>query len=208
MKKIGITGTIGSGKSFVGALLREQGFAVLDADLKVHELYRDCTELRAEMSAEFGEGILTADGVDRVALANKIFTDACAQKKLEFIVYPHLTAAVHEFFAAENFSADGASGTPTDARNEKPRFLEAALLAKVPSVVAELDEIWLVDAPEDLRLIRLQSRGLTCDDAKRRIENQRGACDASLFAGKTVRYVINDSDRDSLLNLLQKTLSL
>ena len=50
MVKIGITGSIGSGKSFVGELLRERGFRVLDADRQVHELYRDSKELRAKLA--------------------------------------------------------------------------------------------------------------------------------------------------------------
>ncbi|MBR3850954.1 MAG: dephospho-CoA kinase, partial [Fibrobacter sp.] len=45
-KCIGITGTIGSGKSTVGECLRRRGLPVLDADACVHELYRDCDALR------------------------------------------------------------------------------------------------------------------------------------------------------------------
>lgn len=192
MKKIGITGTIGSGKSFVGTLLRERGFAVLDADLKVHELYRDSAELREELTEAFGADVLTSNGVDRVVLANRIFSDREAQKRLESIVYPHLNRAVEAFFA------DGDCG--------ESRFLEAALLARVPETVALLDEIWIVDAPEDLRLTRLQARGLSYEDAKRRIENQRGDCDISLFADKRIHCINNGSDKPSLWSCVENLL--
>ena len=46
MKRIGITGGIGAGKSLAGKLLRNRGYQVLDADKTVHDLYRDCNELR------------------------------------------------------------------------------------------------------------------------------------------------------------------
>ena len=83
MLKIGITGSIGAGKSFVGELLRERNFQVLDADRKVHELYRDCAELRAEMAAFFGEDCLTPTGVNSVLIADRIFADASAREKSE-----------------------------------------------------------------------------------------------------------------------------
>ena len=89
MLKIGITGSIGAGKSFVGELLRASNFRVLDADRKVHELYRDCAELRAEMASFFGEGCLTPTGVNSALVADRIFADASAREKLEQIVYPY-----------------------------------------------------------------------------------------------------------------------
>ena len=58
-----------------------------------------------------------------------------------------------------------------------------------------LDEIWIVDAPECVRLERLVLRGLSESDAKRRIENQRGACAPELFPGKRIRTVMNDGDK-------------
>ena len=83
MLKIGITGSIGAGKSFVGALLRARNFQVLDADCKVHELYRDSAGLRAEMAAYFGEECLTPTGVNSALIADRVFADANARVKLE-----------------------------------------------------------------------------------------------------------------------------
>ena len=191
MKKIGITGAIGAGKSFAAALLRERGFEVLDADAAVHALYRDCTALRTEMTAAFGPECLVEGGVNRKFFVERVFADKAAREKLEAVVYPHLTEAVRAFFEGDF---------------ECPRFLEAALLSRAPGIVALLDEVWIVDAPEELRLRRLVGRGLDEGDARRRIQDQRGACDESLFAGKTVRKLLNTGDAASLLRQLEEIL--
>ena len=155
-KHIGITGTIGSGKSTVGEILRHRGLPVLDADACVHMLYRDCTALREKLATAFGPECLTADGVNRKFFAELIFKDCSAREKLESIVYPYLTDSVREFFA----------------ENPGEAFLEAALLHRIPEVVKLLDQVWLVDAPAEVRLERLQQRGLSREDAKRRIDAQ------------------------------------
>ncbi|MBR1745060.1 MAG: dephospho-CoA kinase, partial [Fibrobacter sp.] len=97
MKKIGITGSIGSGKSFVGSLLRERGYMVLDADRQVHEVYRTSAPLRASIAQAFGAESLTPEGVDRKYLAGLIFKDDSARERLENLVYPYLTKSVGDF---------------------------------------------------------------------------------------------------------------
>jgi len=180
MVKIGITGSIGSGKSFVGELLRERGFRVLDADRQVHELYRDSKELRAKLADFFGEACLTPTGVNSALIADRVFADDEAREKLEQIVYPYLTTAVKKFFEA---------GT-----TETAAFVEAALFSRAPQLVEMLDELWIVEASENVRLQRLIARGLSESDAARRIENQRGACAPELFAGLQIREITNDGD--------------
>ena len=193
MLKIGITGSIGAGKSFIGRLLRTRNFLVLDADRKIHELYRDLAGLRAEMASFFGEESLTPTGVNSALIADRVFADAKARVKLEQIVYPYLNRAVADFFA--------------EKVADKCQFVEAALFSRAPELVKMLDEIWIVDAPENVRLERLVDRGLSESDARRRIENQRGACAPELFPGKRIRTIMNDGDKmhverqlDELLN--------
>ena len=195
MLKIGITGSIGAGKSFVGALLRARNFLVLDADRKVHELYRDSAGLRAEMAAYFGEECLTPTGVNSALIADRVFADANARVKLEQIVYPYLNRAVAEFFTGEAADSSSESAAQLTSVADKCRFVEAALFSRAPELVKMLDEIWIVDAPECVRLERLVQRGLSESDAKRRIENQRGACAPELFPGKRIRSVMNDGDK-------------
>ena len=195
MLKIGITGSIGAGKSFMGRLLRARNFQVLDADCKVHELYRDSAGLRAEMATYFGEECLTPTGVNSALIADRVFADANARVKLEQIVYPYLNHAVAEFFTGEAADSSSERATQLTRVADKCRFVEAALFSRAPELVKMLDEIWIVDAPECVRLERLVLRGLSESDAKRRIENQRGACAPELFPGKRIRTVMNDGDK-------------
>ena len=190
MRKIGITGSIGAGKSLVSSLLRERGYIVLDADSQVHELYRDCKELRAELAEAFGPQSLTESGVNRKFFAGLIFGDVHARERLEGIVYPHLTRAVREFL----------DGNPNEAANAQPRFLEAAILSRVP-------EIWMVNAPESIRLQRLVARGMEVEDAKRRILDQAGVCDEALFPGKNFRVIENSEGIQDLERQLDSLLS-
>lgn len=192
MVKIGITGSIGSGKSFVGELLRERGFRVLDADRQVHELYRDSKELRAKLADFFGEACLTPTGVNSALIADRVFADDKAREKLEQIVYPYLNRAVEDFFDADSETSKCVAEVADAAKNY--RFVEAALFSRAPELLKMLDEIWIVDAPENVRLQRLIARGLSESDAARRIENQRGACAPELFAGLQIREITNDGD--------------
>ena len=188
MKRIGITGTIGAGKSLASSLLRERGYDVLDADSQVHELYKNCKELRAELAEAFGPQSLTESGVNRKFFAGLIFGDVHARERLEGIVYPHLTRAVREFL----------DDNPNGAANAQPRFLEAAILSRVPEIVGMLDEIWVVDAPEAIRLQRLVAR---------RILDQAGVCDKALFPGKKFRAIENSEGIQDLERQLDSLLS-
>jgi dephospho-CoA kinase len=184
MRKIGIVGSIGAGKSFVGTLLRDRGFRVMDADEVVHELYRTSNDLRAVIRCAFGPYCLTQDGVNREFFADLIFRDSDARRRLESLVYPYLTQAVLDFFEE-----------PERPSERGIRFFSAALLDRVPEIVKVLDEIWAVTAPEDIRLKRLVARGLSEDDARRRMETQRMN---ALPSHPNIRVVENASDEGAL----------
>ncbi|HEY9712681.1 MAG TPA: dephospho-CoA kinase [Chroococcales cyanobacterium] len=92
---IGVTGTIGSGKSTVGKMLVEQGVAVIDTDLIVHELLNSHSATQKAVVERFGDGILdhehTVSGkpsINRKALGAIVFHDEKARKDLEAIVHP------------------------------------------------------------------------------------------------------------------------
>lgn len=199
MKRIGITGTIGSGKSCVGNILRGRGFPVLDADACVHELYRNCAALREKLATSFGPESLTADGVNRQFFAELIFKDAASCEKLESLVYPYLEHAVDVFFKSAETAA---------AKNALPcyAFLEAALLHKIPAIVKTLDALWLVDAPAQVRLERLEQRGLSREDARRRIETQGDLTALWAGAGTPFKKIDNAGSLEQLEELVTVTL--
>jgi dephospho-CoA kinase len=186
----GITGTIGAGKSLVGRILRDRKIRVIDADVAVHHLYRDNESLRAAIVSEFGEEMLTEKGISRSRMADLVFSDPTARKRLEALVYPALT----QYLLHAN-----------------PAFVEAALFENVPELVKHLDEIWVVCAARDVRKSRLiANRGFSEEDAERRIELQSAKDNEEewtrLFPNKKLRFIDNSGDeaqlQDAIKNLI------
>src|SRR3989304_6083765 len=86
---IGLTGNIATGKSVVARMLGDLGATVIDADALVHELQSKGTPAYAAIVAEFGPGILRADGeIDRQALGAIVFSDPDRLRALEGMVHP------------------------------------------------------------------------------------------------------------------------
>jgi len=91
--KIALTGGIACGKSLFAKFLRELGIHVLDADDVVHELEAPGGAAVPAIAARFGEGVLAPDGgIDRPALAARVFADATARADLEGILFPLVRA--------------------------------------------------------------------------------------------------------------------
>ena len=89
MLEIGLTGSIGSGKSTVATLLVERGAVLLDADAIVREIQEPGTPVFAAMVERWGDGIVTDDGtLDRQAVADRVFGDADELTALNAIVHP------------------------------------------------------------------------------------------------------------------------
>ncbi len=83
MTRIGLTGGVGSGKSTVASMFVDRGAFVVDADAVAREVVAVGTEGLSALVAEFGEGILAADGsLDRAALAERAFADDAARARL------------------------------------------------------------------------------------------------------------------------------
>jgi dephospho-CoA kinase len=99
MITIGLTGSIGMGKSTVAALFADEGVPVFDADATVHLLQGQGGALIPAIEAAF-PGTTGADGVDRAALGAAVFGDDAAMKRLEAIVHPAVGQARAAFLAA------------------------------------------------------------------------------------------------------------
>ena len=87
MLKLGLTGSIGMGKSTVAAMFAEAGIPVFDADAAVHRLQGPAGRIVAAIEARF-PGTTGESGVDRTALAEAVLGDDVAMKALEAIVHP------------------------------------------------------------------------------------------------------------------------
>ncbi|WP_253778108.1 dephospho-CoA kinase [Goodfellowiella coeruleoviolacea] len=159
MLRVGLTGGIGSGKSTVARRLVEHGAVLVDADQLAREVVEPGTDGLAEIVAAFGADVLTADGgLDRPALAARVFADDAARATLNAIVHPRVGARAQELIAA----------APPDAIvvHDVPLLVENDLAPAYHLVV-------VVHADTELRVSRLTAlRGSTEQDARARIAAQ------------------------------------
>ncbi|WP_030159869.1 dephospho-CoA kinase [Glycomyces sp. NRRL B-16210] len=181
MLKVALTGGIGAGKSTVATKLSQLGARVIDADALSREVVAPDTEGLAAVVSRFGPEVLTAEGsLDRARLAQIVFASPPARAELEAIIHPRVRARAREITAAQ----------PDDAIvvQDIPLLAETG---QAPGFHLNID----VEAPRELRLERLAERGLSRDDALRRIDAQasdterREVCDVVLY------------NRDSVLDL-------
>jgi dephospho-CoA kinase len=149
---LGLTGGIGSGKSTALSLFQEFGAAVLSSDQIVTDLYRD-PDVAAEVIARFGDGVRAADGgVDRQALAGRVFDDATGRIDLEAILHPRIARAREAWVAAER------------SRVPPPRLVvcEVPLLYEV-AMEGQFDAVLVVTASPAVRRERVSARGQDFD---------------------------------------------
>jgi dephospho-CoA kinase len=161
MLRLGLTGGIASGKTAVAAMLREMGFAVLDADSLAHKLTEPGQAAYDEVVREFGASILdTGNRIDRAKLATIVFADPAKLARLNAIVHPRVETAIHQQFA--EWLRDPAG----DAA-----FVEAALLVEA-GYHKNLDGLVVTWCRPEQQLERLRARGFSDEDARRRIAAQ------------------------------------
>ncbi|MCA1456379.1 dephospho-CoA kinase [Bradyrhizobium sp. BRP22] len=146
---LGLTGSIGMGKSTTAKLFAEAGVPVYDADATVHKLYEG--EAAAAIEAAFPG--TTANGkVDRAKLSARVVHDPAAMKQLEQIVHPMLGASRKKFF--EDAEASGAPVVVVDV----PLLFETGGEKRVDAVV-------VVTTSPEIQRERVLARG-TMDDEK------------------------------------------
>lgn len=169
--RVAVTGGIGSGKSAVSARLAARGAVVVDADAIAREVVEPGTPGLAAVVAEFGPGVLLADGaLDRPAMAAIVFADPERRRALEAIVHPLVAQRSAELLAA----AAAGSFVVYDV----PLLAETMSTSRIDG--HGFDAVVVVTAPRDVRVARLVGRGLTAADAEARIDAQ--ATDAERLA--------------------------
>jgi dephospho-CoA kinase len=143
---IGLTGSLGMGKSTTARLFAEQGIPVHDADAVVHRLYEG--EAATAIEAAF-PGTTSSGKVDRERLAALVLHDPSALKRLEAIVHPLVHAAERRLLA------------DAQARGEKVAVLDIPLLFETGSD-ARVDAVVVASAPPELQQSRVLARpGMT-----------------------------------------------
>ena len=163
---IGLTGGIGTGKSEVSRLLGELGAEVIEADRVAHEAYEPGARGWREVAEAFGEGVVGADGrIDRKALGGIVFGDEQARERLNGIIHPIVRRLLKERIAELE-----RQGTRVVVI-EVPLLVEA--IKRQSGWTRMLDEVWVVTAPEDQAVARVQARsGLDEAAVRARIGSQ------------------------------------
>lgn len=157
MYKVGITGGIGSGKSLVCGLLSERGVAVYDSDSRAKELMHHSESLRKALVETFGGKCYVDGALNRRYLAERVFGDKEALRRLNSIVHPAVMADFAQW-------AEQQSGSYVVI--ESAILFEAGLEHYVDATVA-------VMAPEALRLERAMKRdGASEEQIRERMRNQ------------------------------------
>ena len=166
MLTIGLTGGIGSGKSVVADLLREQGATIIDADRLGHEAYTPNSEAWRQVVAAFGEGILTAEGeIDRRKLGAIVFSDPAQLERLNGIMHPLMAGMVQQ------------RKVQLSEASVAVAVVEAAVLFEAGWETL-VDEVWTTVAPDDVVIERLRQRnGLNAQEASKRINSQMSSED-------------------------------
>jgi dephospho-CoA kinase len=101
--RVGLTGSIGMGKSTTAQMFRDEGIAVLDSDQIVHDLYRGAAV--APIAAAFPD-VVVDSVVNRSALGAHVLSDQAAMEKLEAIVHPLVWAARDAFIQQRQAQGD------------------------------------------------------------------------------------------------------
>ena len=160
MLRVGLTGGIGTGKSYVAGRLREAGIPVVDADQLAREVVAPGTPGLAAVAARFGPDVVAPDGsLRRQELAARVFADAEARRALEAIIHPAVRQATDAFFATLP------PATPV-AVADIPLLFETGR-------EGDFDAVVVVACPREEQVRRVIARdGVTRDEAEARIAAQ------------------------------------
>ncbi|MCU0858122.1 MAG: dephospho-CoA kinase [Pontiellaceae bacterium] len=156
---LGITGGIACGKSETGRILSSEGFAVLDSDFLAHELMGKGRPVYAAVVGYFGVSVLDAkDEIDRAKLGQRVFDSARERDVLNRLVHPAVMKAAQEWIA-------DCREVRRDAAVLVPLLFEAGW-------TEGWDAVLCVTAPEEQIFQRLEKRGLSNEEARKRIAAQ------------------------------------
>ncbi len=158
MKKIGITGSMGSGKTTVCRLFTLLGVPVFHADAVWKQQLDTDPALQQRLQALFGDSIVQNGRIDRAALAGIVFQDSAKLKTLNALAHP-LVWTLFEHWCQE--------------QKEQPVVLHEAALIFEAGLHHKLDAVLHVAAPEELRLRRVMQRDhCRREDALARMQHQ------------------------------------
>ncbi len=158
MKKIGLTGGIGSGKSYVAKVIEAMGHPVYYSDIRAKHLSNEHPLIRENLSLLFGKDTYLEGKLNTQLLTEKIYSDASLREKVNEIIHP---------IVREDFTRWASSN------DSRPLiFNEAAILFET-GAYKQFDRNILVQAPHSLKIDRIKTRdGISMDEVQVKMKAQ------------------------------------
>jgi dephospho-CoA kinase len=175
VRRIGLTGGIGSGKSTVAGLLARQGAVLVDTDAIARAIAQPGGIAMPALEAAFGPGVIAADGgLDRAAMRQIVFADAGAKLRLEGILHPLIGTETQRQAAA--------------AGDDAVVVFDVPLLVESGRWRAIVDRVLVVDATEQTQLKRVVARSGWAPEAVQAVIAQQASRWARRAAADAVLY--------------------
>lgn len=186
---IAITGGIGSGKSVVSRIVEAMGYDVYDCDREAKMLMDASERIKHDISTRIAAECIRDGAIDRAALAAIVFTDSGKLDTLNAIVH----AAVREHL--NGWIGHHPAGNTC--------FVETAILYQ-SGLDAMVDEVWEVDAPDELRIQRVMRRNnMSRDKVEDRLRAQNSYVPTRLH---NVRHLIDNDGDTAILPRIEELL--
>ncbi|NVM86967.1 dephospho-CoA kinase [Variovorax sp. SG517] len=175
VRRIGLTGGIGSGKSTVAGLLVAQGAVLVDTDAIARSIALPGGIAMPALEAAFGSGVIdAAGGLDRAAMRQIVFADAGAKARLESILHPLIGAETQR--------------QATAAGEDAVVVFDVPLLVESGRWRAIVDRVLVVDATEETQLKRVVARSGWAPEAVEAVIAQQAPRRARRAAADAVIY--------------------
>ena len=176
---IGITGGIGSGKSTIARALAARGYAVYDCDKEAKRIIAENKDVQQQIIALLGEEAFVNGVYNTAYVAQRVFAEPELLERLNQIVHPAVKADI-----IRHSPLSGSAASPLI--NPPFLFLESAILFEAG--LDELcDKIFVVDAPEEIRIARTIARDYHGDASPENINKVR----ARIRAQRSILYTIH-----------------
>lgn len=187
MLKIGITGGIGSGKSYVCQILEKMGYAIFYSDLEAKKLMIQNKELIQQIKNIIGEHAYLNNELNKPIIRNFLYQNDVNKEKLNALIHPFVYQEFEKW---------------ADSIQKEIVFNESALLFETDSY-KRFNKTILVTAPEEIRIQRLIIRDrLNVEEIKKRFNAQLN----DTIKIKKADYIIENDDKKLIIPQINKML--
>ena len=186
MIKVGLTGGIGSGKSYVSLIFKAFDVPVYDSDLEAKKLYY-FDDVKSEMVSSFGKQVYLSSGeINKAFLSKLIFYNKKALNKVNAIIHPRVKSHFSDWLKNHD---------------ESPYIIKETAIIFESRANEQLDKVIVVTAPEELRLQRVLARDNNDETlVKGKMDNQMAQSEMM----KRSDFVIVNDQKQALLPQVEK----